>query len=73
MPRFINHLPKLIEDYKQKHPDMKQEDIARLADIHAGTLSRYINGHIGSVNLDIWEKLVKLFDVPGHEIFDFED
>ena len=73
MPKLVNHLPELVKTYKQKNPEIKQEDIALQADIHPVTLSRYINSQINSVNLDVWIKLSNFFQVPGHEIFDIED
>ena len=34
------------------------------------TFSHYKNQKIESINWEIWQKMVKYFGVPGHEIFD---
>ena len=71
----MNKLPKLVEDYQTEHrertgQEIYQRDIAKMAGIDVSTFSRYVNGHVGSINLDIWQRLSDFFGVEGHEIFD---
>jgi DNA-binding XRE family transcriptional regulator len=73
--KLVNNLPKLI---KAKQDEYKAENNAELTELYIAvgiginptTLSHYKNGKIESVNWEIWQKLVKYFGVPGHEIFD---
>jgi DNA-binding XRE family transcriptional regulator len=72
MPTLKNNLPKLIREYRKKYPHITQTDIARKIGIDPATLSQYKNSQISTINIEIWGKLSELFEVPGHEIFDFE-
>lgn len=70
----MNNLKALIRDYQRKHrnPDgsgITQVQIAEKAEVDPATLSRYANNQIGSVNLEIWQKLADFFGVPGEAIF----
>jgi transcriptional regulator with XRE-family HTH domain len=70
----MNNLKTLIRDYqsRNKKPDgslLTQHEIAEMADVDPATLSRYANNQIGSINLEIWQKLVNFFGVEGYEIF----
>jgi DNA-binding XRE family transcriptional regulator len=73
--KLVNNLPKLM---KLKQEQYKAENNADLTEVHMAiqigvspvTLSHYKNGKIESVRWDVWQKMVKYFGVPGHEIFD---
>lgn len=71
----MNKLPELVKQYQEKHKDPKTEkvpteaQIATLAGIDKTTFSRYKNGLIGSVDLDVWQRLADFFKVDGSEIF----
>ena len=70
----MNNLKSLIRAYQSKHknPDgttITQVQIAEKAEVDPATLSRYANNQIGSVNLEIWQKLSDFFGVDGEEIF----
>jgi hypothetical protein len=73
--RIVNNLPQLIEAAKAKHKAENNSDLSELLiavgiGINPVTLSHYKNGKLESVNWEIWQKMVKYFGVPGHEIFD---
>ena len=70
----MNNLKALIRNYQEQHknPDgtnITQVQIAEKAQVDPATLSRYANNQIGSVNLEIWQKLADFFGVEGYEIF----
>lgn len=71
---LVNRLPEIVKqyqlDYKEQYgKDITEEEIAKQAKIDKATFSRYKNSLIGSVNLDVWQRLVDFFQVDGCEIF----
>jgi hypothetical protein len=73
--KLVNNLPQLIKTKQEKHrtetgTDMTEVQMAVYMGINPATLSHYKNGKIESINWDVWQKMVKYFGVPGHEIFD---
>ena len=70
----MNRLPEIVEnyqkDYEEKHgKKITEAEIATLAGIDKATFSRYKNSLIGSVNIEVWQRLVNFFDIDGCEIF----
>lgn len=65
-----NHLPELIKEYEAlKGRKVQQQEIAAEAGVTQATLSRYINGPLASLNLDIEHKLCQFFTKKlGREI-----
>jgi hypothetical protein len=73
--KIVNNLPKLLkamqEKYQAEHNTLLSEvQMAVYMGINPVTLSHYKHGKIESINWEIWQKMVKYFGVPGHEIFD---
>jgi hypothetical protein len=73
--RIVNNLPKLIKEKQAQHKAENNTDLAELyiavgIGINPITLSHYKNQKVESVNWEVWQKMVKYFGVPGHEIFD---
>jgi DNA-binding XRE family transcriptional regulator len=73
MAKLRNNLSKLIKEYRKKNPETTQVDIARMIGIDPSTLSQYKNGQISTINIEIWEKLSELFQVPGSAIFEIKE
>ena len=80
--KLNNHLPELITEFEKKvGRRVKQTEIATGSGVPEGTLSRYVNGRIGSIKLEIEYKLSIFFsDKLEREIkrddlfsFDFEE
>ena len=74
MPK-VNRLKTLIREKQAEHKKqtgkfLQQHVIAVGMGIDPATLSEYMNDKIGSVNWDLWQRMVNYFGVPGHEIFD---
>ena len=73
--KIVNNLPKLI---KAKQDEYREKNNAELAELYIAVgiginptiFSHYKNQKIESINWEIWQKMVKYFGVPGHEIFD---
>lgn len=60
--KIINHLPDLLLEYETKiGRPVQQKEIAIASDIPEGTFSRYINGRVGSLSLDIEYRLCQFF------------
>jgi hypothetical protein len=73
--KLINNLPKLIKEKQERHQaetntTLSEVQIAVYMGVNPVTLSHYKNGKIESVRWDVWQKMVRYFGVPGHEIFD---
>jgi hypothetical protein len=73
--RIVNNLPKLIKAKQEQHKAENNTDLSELLiavgiGINPVTLSHYKNQKLESVNWEIWQKMVRYFGVPGHEIFD---
>jgi hypothetical protein len=73
--KIVNNLPKLLKAMQEKHQAetntfLSEVQIAVFMGINPLTLSNYKHGKIESVNWEVWQKMVKYFGVPGHEIFD---
>ena len=73
--KLVNNLPQLIKAKQEKHrtennTDLTEVQMAVYMGINPATLSHYKNGKIESINWEVWQKMVKYFAVPGHEIFD---
>jgi DNA transposition AAA+ family ATPase len=73
----VNNLKTLIrqkqEAYKAETGKLvKQYLIADEIGIDPATLSQYMNGKIGSVNWEVWQKLANYFGVSGDEIFNVQ-
>ena len=71
----VNRLKMLIREkqaeYKKRNgKHLPQHVIAVELGLDPATLSEYMNGRVGSVNWELWQKFANYFDVPGHEIFD---
>ena len=74
-----NHLPDLIEEYQAiVGRSVSQKEIAIEADVPQGTFSRYLNGRIDSLNLNIEYKLCRFFTnklgrlIDRGDLFSFE-
>jgi hypothetical protein len=70
----VNRLKTLIREkqaeYKKRTgKNLQQHVIAVEMGIDPATLSEYMNDKIGSVNWDLWQRIVNYFGIPGYEIF----
>jgi hypothetical protein len=73
--KIVNNLPKLMKAKQDEHKARTNTELAELyiavgIGINPVTLSHYKNMRVESINWEIWQKMVKYFGVPGHEIFD---
>jgi hypothetical protein len=71
----VNRLKQLIRQKQAEHKErtgkyLQQHTIAVQIGVDPATLSEYINDKLKYVHLDIWQRMVNYFGVPGHEIFD---
>lgn len=77
--KLINHLPQLVTEVEAKiGKRVQQNNIATDSGVPEGTLSRYLNGRIGSVKLEIEYKLCVYFSeklgrqIRRDDVFSFD-
>jgi len=74
-----NRIPELIAEYESTiGRTVSQKEIAEEADVPQGTLSRYINGRVDSLNLNVEFRLCWFFtqklgrEIDRGDLFSFD-
>lgn len=74
MAKLELNIDALIEQLSEEEgKDFRQKDIAELAEIDEGQLSRYINNRTSSINLEALGKLFKAFGIEPGPMFRWTD